>query len=246
MIDWLKALPGTKYEAPFAAPERIRDSLSPSPVVVHVEISYRQWDGPIGQWAEHFGKGRQQVYPLVGTDPIRSCNEVEIAKLLRAAGRSAYWVSCYNPSKVPDIWRPYTLAPEAMPDWLQQIDGKIRARTGHPKGGIPDVVSWDVSDPRGTVVFVECKGPKEKIKAKQEDWVCAAVEQGLEVERFAVAIRTFGLMRRVSSCNGSMRLFSNSPLQPGDPGRSRRLLTRCDTTMLCLRSLWSAPCCTPG
>ncbi len=190
--DWLEALPGTKSKAPFAAVQRGRSSMGSPPVVVHVEIPYRQWEGPIGPWAEHFGKGRQQVYTLDGGEPVRSCNEVEVAKLLRAAGRCAYWVSCYNPSKLPDIWRPYALAPKAMPDWLQQIDGKIRSRTGHPKGGIPDVVSWDASDPRGTVVFVECKGPKEKIKKNQEDWVCATIENGLEVERFAVAIRTFG------------------------------------------------------
>ena len=31
-------------------------------------------DGP---WHEHFGKGRGQVRSLDGTEPLRSCNEIE-------------------------------------------------------------------------------------------------------------------------------------------------------------------------
>ena len=68
----------------------------------HVQFPYRRWDGPIGTWGEHFGKGRGQVHSLDGDAPTRSCNEVEVAKRLRAVGENAYWFSGYNVGSVLD------------------------------------------------------------------------------------------------------------------------------------------------
>lgn len=62
----------------------------PPPRVWHVEIRYRQWDGPRLPWSEDFGKASGQVYSLDGKEPIRSCNEVEVAKLLRSVRPEAY------------------------------------------------------------------------------------------------------------------------------------------------------------
>ncbi len=81
---WISVLgTGPRRSLPFVASQRKQERRIEPPRISHVEIRYRQWDGSIGPWAEHFGKGRKQVYPLDGGPPERSCNEVEVAKLLR-------------------------------------------------------------------------------------------------------------------------------------------------------------------
>jgi hypothetical protein len=56
---------------------------------------------------------------------------------------------------------------------------------------MPDVVAWDSDRGLKSVLFAECKGPKEKIKAAQEEWVAAAMEQGVPESSFATVIRVF-------------------------------------------------------
>ena len=71
-----------------------------------VRFPFRPWDGPVGPWAEHYGKGRGQVHSLDGTEPFRSCNEVEVAKRLSRVRDNSFWFSGYSPH-VPEIWRPW-------------------------------------------------------------------------------------------------------------------------------------------
>jgi hypothetical protein len=54
---------------------------------------------------------------------------------------------------------------------------------------MPDVVAWDPDQGLESVLFVECKSPREKTKEAQEDWVAAAIEEGFPALSFAVAIR---------------------------------------------------------
>jgi hypothetical protein len=56
---------------------------------------------------------------------------------------------------------------------------------------MPDVVARDPDRGLESVLFVECKGPKEKNKEAQEDRVAAAIEEGVPASSFAVAIRVF-------------------------------------------------------
>ncbi|MBA2344646.1 MAG: VRR-NUC domain-containing protein [Rubrobacter sp.] len=74
---------------------------------------------------------------------------------------------------------------------MKELDKRIRSRLISKTGGIPDVAAWDPDRPLETVIFVECKGPREDIKEGQEDWVAAAFEHGLTPENFAVAVRPF-------------------------------------------------------
>jgi hypothetical protein len=53
---------------PFEAVGRKSKRLTASRKVKHVQLPFRQWDGRIGPWKEHFGKGHGQVYPLLGTN----------------------------------------------------------------------------------------------------------------------------------------------------------------------------------
>ncbi len=59
-------------------------------------------------------------------------------------------------------------------------------------GGIPDVVAWDPGkEALQSTIFVECKAPKEKIKDSQEDWMAAAIKEGISSSQLAVALRVF-------------------------------------------------------
>jgi hypothetical protein len=192
MPDWLEALPtGRKELRPFTAFQRKRERLGQPPRVWHVEVRYRQCDGPRLPWSEDFGKGSGQVYSLDGERPQRSCNEVEVAKLLRAVRPEAYWISGFAPSQIPDLWRPWVLGPTEAPTWLREFDWRLRPRIYAPKAGMPDVVAWDPEQGLESFLFVECKGPKGRIKDAQEDWVAAAIEEGVPASSFAVAIRVF-------------------------------------------------------
>lgn len=189
--QWLEALgPGLKEQCHLGAKDK-QDRRNPPPNVWHVEIHYRQWDGPRLPWSEDFGKASGQVYSLDGQDPVRSCNEVEVAKLLRSVRPEAYWISGFAPFRIPNIWRPWTLGPDEAPEWLKAFDRKLRPRVAAPRGGMLDVVAWDPERGIESVLFAECKGPKEKIKEAQEDWVAAAMEEGIPDSRFAAAIRVF-------------------------------------------------------
>ncbi len=159
--------------------------------ILHFHIGYQQWDGPPLTFNEDFGKKKGQVYSRDHDEPVRSCNEVEVAKRLRRIRDNAFWISSYNPSRIPELWRPWTCGPQEIPDWLRRMDGVIRRITGRATGGIPDVVAWNDVDGARSALLIECKGAKEDFGEGQEDWVTAALQNGLSQEQLAVAIRQF-------------------------------------------------------
>ena len=175
----------------FAARGRKHRSLAPPRSVEQLQFPYRQWDGPIGPWEEHFGKGRGQVHSLDKKPPLRSCNEIEVAKTLRRVRQHAFWISAYNTTLMPEVWRPWVLSMAELPRWLRRLDTAIRARIGTQNGGMPDVVAWNDKDSLRSALFVECKGPKEGFREAQEDWVSGALESGLRVAQIAVSVRPF-------------------------------------------------------
>jgi hypothetical protein len=67
----------------------------------------------------------------------------------------------------------------------------IRERINSPAGGLPDVVAWNDDHPSHSAMFVECKGLKEDFKEAQEDWLWAALCEGIKVSQFAVSVRAF-------------------------------------------------------
>ncbi len=179
---------------PFKAAKRKVLSSGQSPLLPTLRIPFKPWDGEFLDrklhWHENFGKGTGQVYSLDGKAPLRSCCEVEVAKLFRKEGFTAYWISSYDTKPVPDIWRPFALTPREMPEWLCQLDLEIR-QSGSLKnrGGIFDVVAWYNQNPRESAYFIECKKGGEPIGENQEDWVCSALKMGMNPQNFGVVIR---------------------------------------------------------
>jgi len=177
--------------APFAAKRRRRAALAPPPTLANVVLPLRQWDGYVGPWEDHFGKGRKQAYPLVGVEPKPSCAEVEVVKLLRRCCQHAFWVSCFNAEKLPDHWRPYALALYELPRWLREIDDDIRTRIASATGGIPDAAGWDDDSPTASARFLECKAIGESVRESQQDWVTDAIANHFSISQFAVALRPY-------------------------------------------------------
>ncbi len=175
----------------FAAHERKHPSYAPPRSIEHLQFPFRRWDGVIGLWEEHFGKGRGQVYSLDQSDPLRSCNEVEVAKVLRRIRQHAFWVSAFNTTRLPAIWCPWVLSMAELPPWLDHLDTAIRGRIRAKKGGMPDVVAWNDEEPLRSALFVECKGLKEGFKEAQEDWVWGALESEVGEAQIAVSVRPF-------------------------------------------------------
>ena len=176
---------------PFAASKRKRPRFAPPREIAHLQFDFVRWDGPIGPWNEHFGKGRGQVKSLDGTEPPRSCNEIEVAKRLRTVRDHAFWFSGFGTKHVPEIWRPWLHARSELPAWLAELDETIRAKIASKAGGMPDVVAWNDRQSLRSALFVECKGPKESFTEAQEDWVWAALDSGVRLSQIAVSQRPF-------------------------------------------------------
>ena len=85
----------------------------------------------------------------------------------------------------------WVLGPAEAPAWLKEFDRRLHPHISAPRGGMPDVVAWDPDRELESVLLAECKGPKEKNKEAQEDWVRAAIDEGVPASNFAAAIRVF-------------------------------------------------------
>ena len=191
-IDWPKKS-GVRSlgKYPYKAVKRTHRRHAPPHRIEHIQFSLIQWDGRLGTRKEHFGEGRGQVYPIIGKQPLPSCQEVEVAKTLRRVRNQAFWVSAFNTSSMPPRWQPWVISMSELPPWLEKFDAKIRGRITSRNGGMPDVVAWDDYNPLDSALFVECKGPKKTFGQNQEDWLWAAFAEGLKKSQVAVSVRPF-------------------------------------------------------
>ena len=184
--------PGKRWKDPFRSKDldKLGRATDP-PEIQYIEIAYRGWDGTKGAHKDSMGKYGARVYPLDGGEPMPNCNEVEVAKLLRAKlGYEAFFLTTFS---IPDHWRPWTIPERSAPEWLKAFDREVRERPFGPRGdgGMPDVVAWNPSSisPRNTALFVECKKPRENVGKDQEPWFAAALALGVSPEACAVAVR---------------------------------------------------------
>jgi hypothetical protein len=190
--DWASEIGARSLgQIPFAAQRRKHRPYAPPHIIELLQLPYRQWEGTIGPWKEHFGKGRGQVHSLDQKPPLRSCNEVEVAKALRRIRQNAFWVSAYGTTSMPAVWRPWILSMAELPSWLHRLDIAVRVHIRSHRGGMPDVVAWNEKASLRSALFVECKGPKEGFKEAQEDWVWGAIKSGVQPAQIAVSVRPF-------------------------------------------------------
>lgn len=112
----------------------------------------------------------------------RSRIEPAVVHRIRDSGWLAFWIPGFRvagyrriseefPGDVATVRRLIKEAPPSLRARLQ------RMRTELGKTGWPDVVAWDPTG--GSVIFVECKRPREPLTPSQTRWWGAALELGL-------------------------------------------------------------------
>jgi hypothetical protein len=149
----------------------------------HATAAFRRWlpvpGSPEPGWAETYGKT-----PIVSADGTWSVAEIELTRRLREAGWQAGWMDTFGAA--PRVWREWLIEQSALPelvrDTLEQIDGAL----GTAHVGRPDLVAWRGSS-LGETVFVEYKGPSDRVRAGQDPWYRAALAAGVSRGQFAVA-----------------------------------------------------------
>jgi hypothetical protein len=149
----------------------------------HAEVRFKRWSqspgAPALSWSDTYGKTQ-----IVGEDGARSVAEIELVRRLRAAEWSAGWVDTFG--SAPAAWASWIMTPDALPPSLRGVYVGIRAAAASTAGGRPDVVAW-LGDALPDLVFVECKGPNDRIRSGQDAWFRAALQAGLSQNQLGVA-----------------------------------------------------------
>ncbi len=138
-------------------------------------LLFNRWMGGDAKslpWAETYGKSRSVV---AGEGGELSFAEIEIVKRLRGAGWEGGWLDTFGAA--PVRWRPWMVTLHAMPSNVRTRYYEIhtaanRAQGKNGTGGRPDVIAWR----ERSIVFLESKGPGDRIKPAQEAWASCAVE----------------------------------------------------------------------
>ena len=120
---------------------------------------------------------------IIGADGNWTVAEIELVRRLRDAGWHAGWVDTFG--SAPKEWAEWLVKPSALPSALSHFISEIERATGR-NGGKPDVVAWR-GNSLAEAVFLEYKGPTDKINQKQVEWLQAAFRAGMSREQFTVA-----------------------------------------------------------
>ena len=117
------------------------------------------------------------------SDCTYSCGEVEIAARLRKAGYQSRWVSEWSSYQHVPCWRPFCVKRrelEELEPELWAADHNLRMWSQSRQeilgktGGHPDVAAWHTPD---DIVYVEYKGPGDKVNKKQDAWAQEVIAQ---------------------------------------------------------------------
>ncbi len=168
--DWLEAL---APDAPVSS-----HPLSNGNAIPVVRMEFIPWSGPPLGMAEDCNKRGGRV---TGKADDLSCAEVEIVRRLRRAGWDAYWVSAFRCGE--RRWGAYRLAPNTLPAQVRDLE----ARVGVGDNGRPDVVAWTGQ----RVLYLESKGPGDRLKPGQIAWMTAMLGPGRGTAHVAIVSWTF-------------------------------------------------------
>lgn len=175
--SWLSVIGGA------TGPQLRRLSPGAPLAVWHIRVEMKQWspqpsDPPL-TWNETYGK--RQVLSATGS---RSVAEIEIARRLRKAGWQAGWLDSFG--RAPTDFQEWIVAPDELPAALRsallEISLAMRSRTNSH----PDIIGWR-SGKLSDAIFIEYKGPNDRIRATQIAWLQAAFGMGISRDQFAIA-----------------------------------------------------------
>jgi hypothetical protein len=147
------------------------------------ELEFDLFEGPVGHWREHYGKGKGRVESPTGE---ASCAEAELVRILREGDWHAGWLEDYQTASIPQEWQWALVNETDLPPNVSERHKRIReellARFGL-RGGCWDVIAW-----KGDALwYLETKGPKDGLSRNQIAWWAtgAALDPAI---RFAVVV----------------------------------------------------------
>ncbi len=116
--------------------------------------------------------------PIVDSFGCGLYPELAILRLLQKDGFRGVWVDAFRGNK---FWT--TMSKQrALPAQVQRTLDKIATRNHSNRGGCWDVVAWKP----GKLIFVESKGPVDKIRDSQRFWLEAALYARVPLSCFVV------------------------------------------------------------
>jgi hypothetical protein len=149
----------------------------------HANLAFTRWSPPPGasklSWSVTYGKTQ-----IACDDGTRTVAEIELVRRLREAGWRAGWVDTFG--SAPHVWNEWLVKPNSLPLPLRASYEAITRAAGSTGGGKPDIVAWQ-GESLADAVFVEYKGPSDRVRPGQDIWFRAALRNGMSRDQFAVA-----------------------------------------------------------
>jgi len=126
------------------------------------------------------GRWTYDIKPQLELDGEALVAELLIARLITRAGWEAAWVDSFAGERVRTTMPPEHV-PLEVPEPVRTRLASVRERRGRDGG------RWDVlAFRRADVVFIESKGPGDRINANQREWFVAARDEGFSPECFCI------------------------------------------------------------
>lgn len=184
-LPWVKAL------RPLGQPYLARLSTHSEFESWHVDVELENWQIPpelSARWQDNAFNNNEtwRKRPLViGRDSgcPYSCGEVEVAARLRRANLQSRWVSEWGSYQHVLCWKAYCVKRRELEDIEPELwaaDNNLRYKAGSRQetlgktGGHPDVAAWTS---QRDIVYVEYKGPGDKVNKKQDAWAQEIIAQ---------------------------------------------------------------------
>lgn len=148
----------------------------------HATVRFKHWTPPPGvempSRAETYGKTL-----IVSSDGGWTVAEIELVRRLRSKSWQAGWVDSFG--QAPKTMGEWILDPDSFPPQLREAYEAIILATGRKRGGSPDIIAWQ-GQSLSSAVFIEYKGPNDRVRPSQQAWVQSALNQGIVRDQFAV------------------------------------------------------------
>jgi len=151
-------------------------------LVWHAIVEFTRWipspGTPPVPWNVTYGKTQ-----IAREDGTWTVAEIELVRRLRDAGWPAGWVDTFG--SAPPVWTEWLVKPNSLPLPLRASYEAITRAAGSTGAGKPDIIAWQ-GESLADAVFVEYKGPSDRLRAGQDAWFRAALSNGVLRDQFAV------------------------------------------------------------
>ncbi|MEK7351980.1 MAG: VRR-NUC domain-containing protein [Nitrospirota bacterium] len=149
----------------------------------HVTLGFAYWIPQPGvekpPRSETYGKTL-----IVSPDGTWTVAEIELVRRMRESGWQAGWVDTFG--SAPKKWVEWIVEPTSLPSPLRESYQTITWAAGRNGGGKPDIVAWR-GESLADAVFLEYKGPKDRVRVGQDAWFRTALREGMSRDQFAIA-----------------------------------------------------------